>query len=76
MMDTKLTGVVLRGFQDALDPLLVVDVPLHGGSYAGREIAGWFPAKFIRDFGVIDRISPIVTRAIGDEGKQPLGITE
>jgi hypothetical protein len=68
MMDTKLTRVLSRGFQDAIDPLLVVDVPLHRIVYAVFEIAGRLPSKFVRYFGMIDRISPIMTQTIGHEG--------
>ena len=69
MMDTRLTRVLSRGLQDAIDPLLVVDVPLHRGAKAGLEIAGWFPSKLIRDFRMIHRITPIMAQAVGDEGE-------
>ena len=53
---------------DALDPLLVLQVPLDGFTDAGIEGFGGFPTEFAVDLGGIDGIPLIVARAVRDIG--------
>src|SRR5690606_25405197 len=58
--------------QHPLHPVLIVQVPVHGGGYALLEAVPGLPAQFVLQLGGVDRIAAVVAGTVGDEGDQAL----
>ena len=57
--------VLIGAGGDVFYPLLVVQLPLDCLANPGLKGFGRFPTQFTIDLGGIDRIAPVVTRAVG-----------
>ncbi len=52
---------------DIADPVRMIQIPANGLPDAGLERLGWSPAQLCFDLTRVDRIAPVVARAIGHE---------
>src|SRR5690606_15034800 len=58
--------------QHPLHPVLVGQVPVHGGRDAFLEGVARLPAQLVADLGRVDGVAAIVPGPVGDEGDQAL----
>src|SRR3981081_4940360 len=67
LLSQPLTVVPAR---HSLDPIFIVKIPVHGLAYAVFKVLVRFPPQFPLDFAGVNRITPVMTRPILDEGDE------
>ena len=57
-----------------VDPVLVLEVPLHGLLQTFLELEAGLPAELVVQLRRVDSVAQVVPRTVGDEGDELLGV--
>src|SRR5581483_4464846 len=61
---------------NALPPIAIVEIPLHGLAQSGFHRLARTPAELAADLAGIDRVTQVVARPIGNELNQALALAD